>query len=68
MDNGPVQIPDFDTRTSICVGLYLFAIGRECVFDIVGTPQAYHEGLNKDQGEIPGNFLNDGRTAFIDFV
>lgn len=49
---------------NICVGLHLFTLGRECVFDISSTPQEFSKGLVEGQCEIPGNFLNDGSYYF----
>lgn len=49
---------------NICVGLHLFTLGRECIFDISTTPQEYDRGLVEGQFEIPGNFLNDGSYYF----
>lgn len=53
-------IPD----QNICVGLHLFTMSRECVFDISSTPQEYSKGLVEGQCDIPGNFLNDGSYYF----
>jgi lipopolysaccharide transport system ATP-binding protein len=49
---------------NICVGLHLFTMGRECVFDVSSTPQEYSQGLIEGQCDIPGNFLNDGSYYF----
>ena len=49
---------------NICVGLHLFTLGRECIFDINSTPQEYDKGLVEGQCDIPGNFLNDGSYYF----
>jgi lipopolysaccharide transport system ATP-binding protein len=49
---------------NICVGLHLFTLGRECIFDISSTPQEYSKGLVEGQCDIPGNFLNDGSYYF----
>ena len=49
---------------NICVGLHLFTMGRECIFDINSTPQEYRKGLVEGQCDIPGNFLNDGSYYF----
>jgi lipopolysaccharide transport system ATP-binding protein len=51
-------------RQNICVGLHLFTIARECIFDVSSTPQDYKKGLVEGQCEIPGNFLNDGSYYF----
>jgi lipopolysaccharide transport system ATP-binding protein len=53
-------IPD----QNICVGLHLFTINRECVFDVSSEPQEFKEGLVEGQCDIPGNFLNDGSYYF----
>ena len=49
---------------NICVGLHLFTLGRECIFDVSSTPQEYNKGLVEGQCDIPGNFLNDGSYYF----
>lgn len=49
---------------NICVGLHLFTLARECIFDINSTPQEYNKGLVEGQCDIPGNFLNDGSYYF----
>jgi lipopolysaccharide transport system ATP-binding protein len=49
---------------NICVGLHLFTLSRECIFDINTTPQEYNRGLIEAQCDIPGNFLNDGSYYF----
>lgn len=49
---------------NICVGLHLFTLGRECIFDISSAPQEYSRGLVEGQVDIPGNFLNDGSYYF----
>lgn len=49
---------------NICVGLHLFTMGRECIFDVSSTPQEYDKGLIEGQCDIPGNFLNDGSYYF----
>lgn len=51
-------------QQNICVGLHLFTISRECIFDICSTPQSFEKGLVEGQIEIPGNFLNDGSYYF----
>lgn len=49
---------------NLCVGLHLFTLNRECIFDVCSTPQVYKKGLVEGQCEIPGNFLNDGSYYF----
>lgn len=49
---------------NICVGLHLFTINRECIFDICSVPRQYKSGLVEGQVDIPGNFLNDGSYYF----
>jgi lipopolysaccharide transport system ATP-binding protein len=49
---------------NICVGLHLFTLARECIFDINTIPQEYSKGLIEGQCEIPANFLNDGSYYF----
>ena len=49
---------------NICVGLHLFTLNRECIFDVCSSPQDFKRGLIEGQVEIPGNFLNDGSYYF----
>jgi lipopolysaccharide transport system ATP-binding protein len=49
---------------NICVGLHLFTLNRECIFDICSSPQDFKKGLVEGQVDIPGNFLNDGSYYF----
>jgi lipopolysaccharide transport system ATP-binding protein len=49
---------------NICVGLHLFTLNRECIFDICSLPQDFKKGLVEGQVDIPGNFLNDGSYYF----
>jgi lipopolysaccharide transport system ATP-binding protein len=49
---------------NICVGLHLFTLNRECIFDVCSSPQDFRRGLVEGQVEIPGNFLNDGSYYF----
>ena len=73
-DNDPIDIRtpltvrfkfwNLTEEQNICVGLHLFTLGRECIFDINSTPQEYSRGLVEGQCDIPGNFLNDGSYYF----
>ena len=45
---------------NLTVGVHLFNIAGECIFEIVSQPIASEIGLMKGTCSIPGNFLNDG--------
>jgi len=49
---------------NICVGLHLFTLNRECIFDVSSVPETLKKGLVEGQCDIPGNFLNDGSYYF----
>lgn len=49
---------------NLCIGLHLFTVSRECIFDVNSSPQKYKKGLVEGQCDIPGNFLNDGSYYF----
>ncbi|HEY4193961.1 MAG TPA: ABC transporter ATP-binding protein [Mucilaginibacter sp.] len=45
---------------TLAVGIHLFTLLDECIFDLSHTPQVYKKGFIEGECEIPGNFLNDG--------
>lgn len=49
---------------NICVGLHLFSVNRECIFDVCSEAKSFSKGLVEGQVEVPGNFLNDGSYFF----
>jgi lipopolysaccharide transport system ATP-binding protein len=55
---------NFVQDQNICVGLHLFTVNRECIFDVHSKPQRYKRGLVEGECQIPGNFLNDGSYYF----
>jgi lipopolysaccharide transport system ATP-binding protein len=49
---------------NICVGLHLFTVNRECIFDVCSVPEGFKKGLVEGQCDVPGDFLNDGSYYF----
>lgn len=47
-------------EANLAVGVHLFTLGGECIFDVSHSPALYRKGLLEGSCEIPGNFLNDG--------
>jgi len=45
---------------NLIVGLHLFNIAGDCIFDVASEPHKYGNGLIEGSCDIPGNFLNDG--------
>ncbi|HXS38151.1 MAG TPA: ABC transporter ATP-binding protein [Flavipsychrobacter sp.] len=45
---------------NLCVGVHLFTISGDCIFDVCSLPQQYAVGVYKGECTIPGHFLNDG--------
>jgi lipopolysaccharide transport system ATP-binding protein len=48
----------------LVVGLHLFTLAGECIFDVSHTPAVYKKGILEGECLIPGNFLNDGAYYF----
>jgi lipopolysaccharide transport system ATP-binding protein len=48
----------------LSIGLHLFTLADECIFDISHTPAVYRKGILEGECQIPGNFLNDGAYYF----
>jgi lipopolysaccharide transport system ATP-binding protein len=44
----------------LAVGIHLFTITGECIFDVSHTPATYKYGILEGECHIPGQFLNDG--------
>ncbi|MCC5928146.1 MAG: ABC transporter ATP-binding protein [Cyclobacteriaceae bacterium] len=44
----------------MCIGVHLFSLAGECIFDVSSPLQTFDTGLVEGSMEIPGNFLNDG--------
>jgi lipopolysaccharide transport system ATP-binding protein len=44
----------------LIVGIHLFGIGGDCVFDVASPRTRAEKGIIGGQCRIPGNFLNDG--------
>jgi lipopolysaccharide transport system ATP-binding protein len=44
----------------LAVGIHLFTITGECIFDVSHTPAIYNYGILEGECHIPGQFLNDG--------
>ncbi len=51
----------------LIVGVHLFGIGGDCVFDIASPRSHVWRGIIAGQCRIPGNFLNDG-SYYISIV
>ena len=49
---------------TLAVGLHLFTLADECIFDVSHTPGTYKKGIIEGECHIPGNFLNDGSYYF----
>jgi len=53
---------------NFCVGLHLFALRREYIFDVKVCHRQYGKGLVEDQCDVTGNFLIDAVTTFRYFL
>ena len=53
--------------TDLIVGIHLFALGGDCVFDVSSSRTALEKGLVRGSCRIPANFLNDG-SYYISIV
>lgn len=51
----------------LIVGLHVFSIGGDCIFDVSSRRSVFDKGLIRGQCRIPGNFLNDG-SYYISMV
>ena len=49
-----------DEPADLVVGVHLFTLSGECIFDISSERKKYSNGLYEVSCNIPGNFLNDG--------
>lgn len=47
-------------KVNLCVGVHLFTIAGDCIFDVSSVPADYPAGDYSGECTIPGNFLNDG--------
>lgn len=47
-------------EVNLAVGVHLFTLGGECIFDVSHPPAVYRKGILEGECTIPGNFLNDG--------
>ncbi len=52
---------------SLNLGLHLFSVSGECIFDVSSPSSEMPEGIVEAECKIPGNFLNDG-SYFISVV
>jgi lipopolysaccharide transport system ATP-binding protein len=48
----------------LAVGIHLFTIDGDCIFDVSHTPAFYQKGILEGECQIPGWFLNDGSYYF----
>ncbi|HEV2483240.1 MAG TPA: ABC transporter ATP-binding protein, partial [Puia sp.] len=53
--------------TDLIVGIHLFALSGDCVFDVSSSRTNLDKGLVKGSCRIPANFLNDG-SYYISIV
>jgi lipopolysaccharide transport system ATP-binding protein len=51
----------------LIVGLHVFSISGDCIFDVSSRRAIFEKGVIKGQCRIPGNFLNDG-SYYISIV
>lgn len=51
----------------LIVGIHLFALGGDCVFDVSSPRMSLEKGLIRGRCRIPANFLNDG-SYYISIV
>lgn len=51
-------------EVNLAVGVHLFTLGGECIFDVSHHPAVFHKGTLEGECTIPGNFLNDGSYYF----
>jgi lipopolysaccharide transport system ATP-binding protein len=51
----------------LIVGVHLFTLAGECIFDVASKGDYFQKGLIKGECLIPGNFLNDG-SYYISIV
>jgi lipopolysaccharide transport system ATP-binding protein len=52
---------------NLCVGVHLFTLAGECIFDVPSPVVDIQKGLLQGHCLIPGNFLNDG-SYFISLI
>ncbi len=52
---------------NIIVGIHLFNIAGDCIFDVASASKKISNGLIEGSCQIPGNFLNDG-SYYISIV
>ena len=53
--------------TDLIVGIHVFALGGDCIFDVSSSRTVLQRGLVKGSCRIPANFLNDG-SYYISIV
>ncbi|QEC51212.1 lipopolysaccharide transport system ATP-binding protein [Anseongella ginsenosidimutans] len=55
---------NLNKEVNLAVGIHLFTLGGECIFDVSHPPAVYRKGVLEGECTIPGNFLNDGSYYF----
>ena len=55
---------NYTHHINLTIGLQLFTIAGECIFDVLTTQADCLEGAMEGECSIPGNFLNDGSYYF----
>lgn len=54
------QLTCLEDNITVSVGLHLFSLSGECIFDVPSPTVECNVGLVEGECTIPGNFLNDG--------
>jgi lipopolysaccharide transport system ATP-binding protein len=65
--SGPAGFGDPDEMADLVVGVHLFGISGDCIFDISSPRSRIGKGIIEGQCRIPGHFLNDG-SYYISLV
>ncbi|GAO45199.1 putative polysaccharide ABC transporter ATP-binding protein [Flavihumibacter petaseus NBRC 106054] len=55
-----IRFWNYEDGADLSVGLHLFTLTGECIFDVASPSIVCHEGLVEAECRIPGNFLNNG--------
>jgi len=63
----PPGSTDLDSDRDLIVGIHLFTLGGECIFDVASPRTSLRKGLVGGSCLIPAHFLNDG-SYYISIV
>jgi lipopolysaccharide transport system ATP-binding protein len=55
---------NYSNNIDVAVGIHLFTLEGECIFDVSHTPENFKTGIIEGECQIPGQFLNDGSYYF----